>query len=112
MSLHNEILEFPYKGVIRRIIAGQDGEEDQVVEIYNGVMDETMKMDDEGRSLQTSAHVVSIPLTKDSDGNYIIPIRGDKIELVRYGQRILFNVDNAEPSQLDGVSIYCTRNKW
>lgn len=112
MPLHNEILEFPYKGVIRRIIAGQDGEEDQVVEIYNGVMDETMKMDDEGRSLQTSAHVVSIPLTKDSEGNYIIPIRGDKIELVRYGQRILFNVDNAEPSQLDGVSIYCTRNKW
>lgn len=112
MPLHNEILEFPYKGVIRRIIAGQDGEEDRVVEIYNGVMDETMKMDDEGRSLQTSAHVVSIPLTKDSEGNYIIPIRGDKIELVRYGQRILFNVDNAEPSQLDGVSIYCTRNKW
>lgn len=112
MPLHNEILEFPYKGVIRRIIAGQGDAEDQVVEIYNGVMDETMKMDDEGRSLQTSAHVVSIPLTKDSEGNYIIPIRGDKIELVRYGQRILFNVDNAEPSQLDGVSIYCTRNKW
>ena len=57
-------------------------------------------------------YVVSMPLTQDSEGNYIIPIKGDSIELVRYGQTLLLEVNNAEPSQLQGISVYCTRNKW
>lgn len=110
--LYDEIQEYPYHGVVKRTIVGQGDDEDQVIEIYNGVMDETMQTDNEGRVLQTSSYVVSMPLTQDSEGNYIIPIKGDSIELVRYGQTLLLDVNNAEPSQLQGISVYCTRNKW
>ena len=89
--LYDEIQEYPYHG---------------------GVMDKTRQTDNEGRVLQTSSYVVSMPLTQDSEGNYIIPIKGDSIELIRYGQTILLEVNNAEPSQLQGISVYCTRNKW
>lgn len=108
----DEILEYPYQGIVKRTIAGQGDDDDTTVEIYNGVMDETMQTDNEGRVLQTSSYVVSMPLTQDSDGNYIIPRKGDEIELVRYGETMFFKVDNAEPSQLEGISVYCTRNKW
>ena len=108
----NEIIEYPYTGVITRIIEGSGDNEDVVVEIYNGVMDETMMTDDEGRALQTSSYIVSIPLTQDTEGNYIIPIKGDNVSLVRFGQTVEFTVDNAEPSQLMGVSIYATRKTW
>lgn len=110
--VRDEILEYPYTGTITRIVEGHGDEEDEVVEIYNGVMDETMMTDDEGRVLQTSSYIVSIPLIKDTNDNYVIPVKGDKIELVRYGQTITFDVDNAEPSQLGGVSIYATRKNW
>lgn len=110
--IRDEILEYPYTGVITRLIEGQGDDEDSVVEIYNGVMDETMMTDDEGRLLQTSSYVVSIPLTKSQDGKYIIPIKGDTISLVRFDQTVEFTVDNAEPSQLGGVSIYATRKDW
>lgn len=110
--LYDEIQEYPYHGVIKHTIVGKGGQEDQVVEIYNGIMDETKHADNEGRTLQTSSHVVSLPLTKDSDGNYIIPRKGDTIELVRFGENVSLTVDNVKPSQLDGISVYCTRKKW
>ena len=105
--LKDEILEYPYVGTIERL--GDDG---KPLEIYNGVMDETMMTDDEGRLLQTSSYIVSIPLTKDMNYDYIIPTKGDTITLKRYGQTIKFTVDNAEPSQIGGVSIYATRKSW
>ena len=108
----NDIQEYPYKGTISRIIVGEGDDDDTTTMIYDGVMDETMQRDNEGKVLQTSAYVVSIPLTKDDNDNYIIPEKGDSVSLIRYGQTILLEVDNAEPSQLGGVSIYCTRKKW
>ena len=110
--IRDEIQEYPYSGVITRLVEGRNGDADTVVEIYSGVMDETMMTDDEGRLLQTSSYIVSIPLTKDDEGAYIIPIKGDQITLERYGQTLAFTVDNAEPSQIGGVSIYVTRKKW
>ena len=110
MMVRDEIAEYPYNGVITRTIEGDN--EDTVVVIYDGVMDETMMTDDEGRVLQTASYVISIPLTENSDGEYIIPVKGDDINLVRYGQKVLFTVDNAEPSQIGGVSIYATRKNW
>ena len=110
--VRDEILEYPYQGKIYRLVVGQGDAEDTYTEIYNGVMDETMMTDDEGRVLQTSSYVISIPLTQDKNGAYIIPDKGDRIELVRYGQTVKFTVDNAEPSQLGGISIYSTRKNW
>lgn len=110
--VYDEILEYPYTGVITRIVEGHGDNDDEVVEIYDGVMDETMMTDDEGRVLQTASYIISIPLVQDTNDNYVIPIKGDKIELVRYGQTVCFDVDNAEPSQLGGVSIYATRKGW
>ena len=110
--LRDEILEYPYTGVITRFVEGVGDKDDDTLEIYNGIMDETMMTDDEGRLLQTSSYIISIPLTKDDNDDYIIPIKGDSIELTRYGQVIEFTVDNAEPSQIGGVSIYATRKDW
>lgn len=110
--LFDEIVEYPFRGVVKHTIVGKGGKEDQVVEIYNGVMDETKHADNEGRTLQTSSHVVSMPLTRDNDGNYIVPRKGDTIELDRYGEIIYLTVDNAKPSQLQGISVYCSRKKW
>lgn len=108
----DEILEYPYQGTITRIIEGHGDEDDTEVTLYDGVMDETMRTDDEGRVLQTSSYIVSIPLVVSSGGSYSIPKKGDKITLVRYGETIQFVVDNAEPSQIGGVSIYVTRKSW
>lgn len=110
--LRDEILEYPYVGKIYHLVAGKGDAEDTYTVIYDGAMDETMNTDDEGRMLQTSSYVISIPLTKDNNGAYIIPDKGDRIELVRYGQTLKFTVDNAEPSQIGGVSIYSTRKNW
>ena len=106
----DEIMEYPYKGVITRTVEGET--DDEIVTVYDGVMDETMMTDDEGRVLQTASYVISIPLTQDTNGAYIIPVKGDDIRLVRYGQTLEFTVDNAEPSQIGGVSIYATRKNW
>lgn len=112
MISRNEISEYPYKGVITRVIEGSGDEEDSTEIIYDGVMDEHMTTDDEGRLMQTSSYIISIPLIKDLDARYIVPRKGDRITLERYGERIEFTVDNAEPSQLGGVSIYSTRKNW
>lgn len=108
----DEILEYPYQGTITRLIEGHGDEDDTEVTLYEGVMDEHMVTDDEGRVLQTSSYIISIPLTKDDNGNYIIPRSGDNISLLRYGESLQFTVDNAEPSQIGGVSIYVTRKVW
>ena len=112
MAIRDEILEYPYTGVITRIVEGQGDEDDESIVLYEGVMDETMSIDDVGRLLQTSSYIISIPLTKDENNAYIIPRKGDRIELERYGETVLFVVDNAEPSQLGGVSVYATRKDW
>lgn len=110
--MREEILEYPYQGTIKRVIQGQGDEKDQVQLLYQGVMDEHMVTDDEGRTLQTSSYIISIPLTKNIRDKYIIPRKGDKIEITRYDETFSLTVDNAEPSQLGGVSIYATRNSW
>lgn len=108
----DEIVEYPYTGTITRIVEGHGDEDDTTVVIYSGVMDEHMVTDDEGRVLQTASYIISIPLTKDERGSYIVPRANDEVELVRYGETIRFTVDNAEPSQLNGVSVYVTRKNW
>ena len=110
--MRDEILEYPYQGTITRLIEGQGDEDDTEVTLYEGVMDEHMVTDNEGRVLQTSSYIISIPLTKDDDNNYVVPRNGDEISLLRYGETIRFVVDNAEPSLIGGVSIYVTRKSW
>lgn len=112
MPLRDEILEYPYTGVIKRLVEGQGDQDDVEVVVYEGVMDEHMTLDDEGHSLQTSSYIVSIPLTRDANDEYIVPRKGDTIQLVRYGETLAFVVDNADPSQIGGISVYCTRKVW
>lgn len=107
-----EISEYPYFGTITRIVAGEGREPDTEIVIYEGVMDEHMVTDEEGNTMQTSSYIISIPLKQDDDGNWIVPIKGDKISITRYGETIDLTVDNADPSQLGGVSIHAARNNW
>lgn len=108
----DEILEYPYDGTIKRVVQGKGDNPDTEVLLYDGVMDEHMVTDEEGRTLQTSSYIISIPLTKDLNGKWVVPRKGDKIELTRYDETFNLTVDNAEPSQLGGVSIYASRNSW
>lgn len=108
----DEIVEYPYQGVITRVVEGHGDDDDTTVTIYEGVMDEHMVSDDEGRILQTASYIISIPLTKDDNDDYIVPRKGDSVSLTRYGEELNFTVDNAEPSQLMGISVYCTRKDW
>ena len=64
MFTRDEILEYPYNGVVKRIEVGLGDEDDIETIIYEGVMDEHMTTDDEGRMLQTSSYIISMPLTK------------------------------------------------
>ena len=112
MISRNEIMEYPYTGTIIRVIQGKGSKEDSELILYDGVMDEHMVTDEEGKTLQTSSYVISIPLTKDEEGQWIVPRKGDKITITRYGETFKLTVDNADPSQLGGVSIYATRNSW
>ena len=107
-----EILEFPYQGTIMRVVQGKGSKPDTEVLLYEGMMDEHMMTEEEGRTLQTANYIISIPLTKDENDNWIVPRKGDKITLTRYGETFKLTVDNAEPSQLGGVSIYASRNSW
>lgn len=110
--IRDEILEYPYSGHIWRVIQGNGSQPDQEVPLYSGVMDEHMLTNVEGRTLQTAAYIISIPLTKDDDDRWIVPKKGDKVEITRYGETFTLTVENAEPSQLGGVSIFCARNSW
>ena len=107
----DEILEYPYQGTITRIIEGQGDEEDTEVTLYEGVMDEHMVTDEVGRTMQTSNYIISIPLIKEND-EWVVPRKGDKITITRFGETFHLTVDNAEPSQIGGVSIYASRNSW
>ena len=106
----DEILEYPYTGTIIR--EDDEDETGQSILVYEGVMDEHQVTDEEGRVLQTASYIISIPLTKDEEDNWIVPRKGDKISLTRYGETFNLTVDNADPSQLGGVSIYATRSSW
>ena len=106
------IEEYPYSGTITRVIEGKGSKPDTETIIYDGVMDEHMVNDEEGRTLQTSSYIISIPLKKNEENQWIVPRTGDKIQLTRFGETFKLTVDNADPSQLGGVSIYCTRNSW
>ena len=108
----DEIMEYPYTGTITRVIQGKGSKPDTEEILYDGVMDEHMVTDEEGRSLQTASYVISIPLTKDENNQWIVPRKGDIIQLTRYGETFKLTVNNADPSQLGGVSIYCSRNSW
>ena len=108
----DEISEYPYTGTITRTIAGKGMQPDIVITVYEGVMDEHMATDEEGRVMQTSSYIISIPLTKDESDNWIVPRKGDKISLNRYGETFNLTVDNADPSQLMGVTIHATRSSW
>lgn len=110
--IKDEILEYPYYGTISRIVEGSGIEDDVEIVVYDGIMDEHMVTDEEGRTLQTSNYIISIPLTKDENEEYIVPKKGDKIVLTRYSEVFELTVDNAEPSQIGGVSIYAARNTW
>lgn len=110
--IRDEILEYPYTGTITRVVQGSGDEPDVETLLYDGVMDEHLVTSEEGRTLQTSSYIVSIPLTKDENENWVVPRKGDKIEITRYGETFSLTVDNAEPSQLGGVSIYASRNSW
>ena len=110
--MRNEILEYPYRGTITRVVEGVGRNQDEMIVVYEGVMDEHMVTEEEGRTLQTASYIISIPLKKDADDNWIIPNKGDKISITRYGETFELTVDNSEPSQLGGVSIYASRNSW
>ena len=110
--IRDEIIEYPYSGIITRIVEGSGREQDTTIIVYDGAMDMHMVTDEEGRTLQTSSYIVSIPLIKDDEGKWCIPHKGDKIEITRYDELIELTVDNSEPSQLMGVSIYASRNNW
>lgn len=110
--MRDEILEYPYSGTITRIIAGNGMQKDSELVIYEGVMDEHMVTDEQGNVMQTASYIISIPLKKDENGEWIVPRKGDKISLSRYDETFYLTVDNAEPSQLGGVSIYATRSSW
>lgn len=110
--IKGEILEYPYHGTIKHVAQGAGSDDDDEVLIYDGVMDEHMVTSEEGKTLQTSTYIISIPLKKDADGEWIVPRKGDKITLTRYGETFNLVVNNSEPSQLGGVSINATRNSW
>jgi hypothetical protein len=110
--IKEEIMEYPYTGTITRTIAGKGMNPDTIITIYEGVMDEHMATDEECRVMHTSRYIISIPLTKGEDDKWIVPIKGDKVSVTRYGETFTLTVDNADPSQLAGVSIYATRNSW
>jgi hypothetical protein len=110
--IRNEIEEYPYTGTITRVIEGDGRSADTAEVIYDGAMDCHMVSEEQGTMLQTSSYIISIPLLESDNGVYIVPERGDKISLERYGQPLNFVVDNATPSQIGGVSIYATRNSW
>ena len=65
--IRDEIIEYPYSGIITRIVEGSGREQDTTITVYDGAMDMHMVTDEEGRTLQTSSYIVSIPLIKDDE---------------------------------------------
>lgn len=112
--MRNEILEFPFNGTITRKVTSSNAchDDPDPLVIYDGEMDVHTTVAEQGRVAQTADFIVSIPLKKDANGNYIIPRKGDFISVVRYGEEFELAIDNVEPSQLGGVSIYASRTAW
>lgn len=110
--IRRRIEEYPYTGSITHVTQGQGRAKDTKTVIYEGVMDEHMQRDEEGRSLQSAGYVICMPLTKDDNGNYIVPRKGDLVYINRLGEDMNFIIDNVEPSQLGGISLYATRQDW
>lgn len=108
----NEISEYPFCGCITRIIPGVGDEDDTEIVVYEGEMDGHMQDMAKGDTLTTSQYIISIPLVIGYDDEYVVPRRGDRVCFCRYEQSFSLIVDNSKPSQLGGVSIYCTRNSW
>ena len=108
----NEIAEYPYQGRILRVIQGKGKEKDSEILLYEGVMDEHITTEVEGKTLQTASYIISIPLTQDENGKYIVPRKGDRVFVTTFAETISLEVENAEPSQLGGVSIYTSRKSW
>jgi hypothetical protein len=103
--------EFPYSGVITRTTTIEEDNGDVNVttsEIYNGVMDYSLNTAVVGLSPQTADYVVSMPLTKNVSGNYIMPRKGDKITISVYGDLLSFTVVNKIPSQVGGITVYAS----
>ena len=101
--------EFPYTGVITRNTAEEEPNGDitsTLSEIYNGIMDYSLNTAVAGLAPQTADYIVSMPLTKDANGNYIIPRKGDKVKITAYGEVLEFTVVNKIPSQVGGITIY------
>lgn len=103
------INSFPYHGTISRISESDFGEDTSTV-IYDGVMDCTLVTAEVGKIAQTADYVVSIPLTKDAGGHYVLPAKEDMIIVSEYGVERNLKVDNYVPSQVGGVTIYCNMN--
>jgi len=111
----SKILEYPYYGKIFHVVDGMGRESDTETLLYEGVMDEHQVTDEEGVTMQTASYIISIPW-KDyctcCGGGVTLPKKGDKIILLRYGEEFELRVDNAEPSQIGGISIYASRADW
>lgn len=111
----SKILEYPYCGQIYHVVDGMGRESDTETLLYEGVMDEHQVTDEEGSTMQTASYIISIPW-KDyctcCGGGVTLPKKGDKIILLRYGEEFELRVDNAEPSQIGGISIYASRADW
>lgn len=108
--MKGEILEYPYYGTITRVVEGETT--DTTIVVYEGVMDEHQLTSEEGATMQTSSYIISIPLTKNEEGVWVVPHKGDVISITRYDETFELTVDNAEPSQIGGVSIHAARNAW
>lgn len=104
--IRGEINEYPYYGTIRRVIDGTPLTGDTQYTLYKGVMDEHMVSDERGNALQTSSYIISIPLVGE------LPRKGDIVEIQVYGNSFSLEIDNVEPSQLGGVSMYASRKTW
>lgn len=111
----SKILEYPYCGQIFHVVDGMGRESDTETLLYEGVMDEHQVTDEEGSTMQTASYIISVPW-KDyctcCGGGVTLPKKGDKIILLRYGEEFELRVDNAEPSQIGGISIYASRADW
>ena len=111
----SKIQEYPYCGQIYHVVDGMGREGDTETLLYEGVMDEHQVTDEEGTTMQTASYIISVPwedYCTCCGGGVTLPKKGDRIVLLRYGEEFELRVDNAEPSQIGGISIYASRADW
>ena len=110
----SDVVEYPFTGVIKRS-TGYDpilGTEGTTITVYSGIIDYGVNTAKTGNIAQTSDCIISIPLTKDSEGNYILPKKADIITINAFGDVFDATIVNYEVSQLMGITIYATRGGW